>query len=138
LPTQYRSNVQRRACFDQRIARIAGEKLRPLAFKNFGNNCSAVHLRLLFSLALFARRELSTPDQRRQPCGNRLSPFKTFLPCHFWAFSRDVDRASHDKQDFSTSDRLRNLRQPNSVSSRGLHASEGQDRHRGGRWSIAG
>src|SRR5262249_40614573 len=47
LPTQYRSNVQRRACFDQRITRIAREKFRTLAFENFGNDCRAVHLRSL-------------------------------------------------------------------------------------------
>jgi hypothetical protein len=47
LPTQYRSNVQSSACFDERIARIAREKLRTLAFKNFGNDCGAVHLRFL-------------------------------------------------------------------------------------------
>ena len=48
LSTQDRSNVYRRACFDKRIARIAGEKLRTLAFKNFGNDSGTVHLHFLF------------------------------------------------------------------------------------------
>ncbi|MGB7039627.1 MAG: beta-propeller fold lactonase family protein [Xanthobacteraceae bacterium] len=68
LPTQYRSNVQRRTCFDQRIAWIAGEKLRTVAFKNFGNNCGAVHLRLFLGFVRPTRVEHSgsAPATMRQ------------------------------------------------------------------------
>src|SRR5262249_25033989 len=43
LPAQDRPDVERGAGLDQRIARIAGEKLRALALENLGNDFGAVH-----------------------------------------------------------------------------------------------
>jgi hypothetical protein len=43
LPAQDGTDVERGARFDQRVARVAGEELGPLALENFGNERGAVH-----------------------------------------------------------------------------------------------
>jgi len=43
LPAQNRTDVERGAGLDQRVARIAGEELRSLAPKDFGDDGGAVH-----------------------------------------------------------------------------------------------
>ncbi len=54
LPAQDGTDVERGAGLDQRIARIAGEKLGALALENFGDDGGAVHEHVPPVMAAFA------------------------------------------------------------------------------------
>jgi hypothetical protein len=76
LPAQDRTDVERRAGLDQRIARVAGEEICTLAPENFGDDRGSIHGVPPCRRGIVPCLHIGCPGSRAQPPAS----------CEFWWF----------------------------------------------------